>query len=188
MKKTIVSFIFLFLVTPGALFSQDGLIISRTASVTLDSTDSEVLFLEFYSRGSQAFSSTALNPPDAVRINDQLVVSGRIDSLKASNANDSIAVKIEFLDMNGYIIGSVLWLDFGNNNTSASEVKNTYTPFNRSAAVVGTTSATFWCDVSGSLIPAHGLKFTVTHDGFASANDSSLVRLDVAQGVSALRN
>ena len=183
-----ISFWTFFAALLGSLFAQNGLVVSRSASVNLDSTDSEVLFFEFYSRSQSAFSSTAPNPADAVRLTDHLIVSGRIDTSEASAALDSISVRIDFFDHNGYLIGDVLWLDFGNNNTSASEVENAFVPFNRTTPVVGTTSATFWCDLAGLMIAAHGIKFTIAHDAFGVGTDSYAVTLDVAQGLSGLRN
>ena len=184
-----ISFWTFFAALLGSLFAQNGLVVSRSSSaITLDdATATATLFHEWYGRAQSAFSSTAPNPADAVRITDHLIISGRIDSLKASVALDSFSVKIQSLDLNGYLIGDVFWLDFGNNNTNASEVENAWVPFNRSAAVVGTTSATFWCDLAGLMIASHGVKLTIEYEG-ETVNDSLRVTFDVAQGLSGLRN
>ena len=188
MKKNSL-FITILLFVCNNLFAQDGLVLARSSStITLDSTQTVVVYHEFYNGKQSAFGTTAPNPADAVRVNDQLIISGRIDSLKASNPNDSLKISVEFLDLNGYVIGELFWLDFTNNDTSATAVENAFTPFNRSAAVRGTTSATFWCDLSGLLKPYHGLKISVTHSGFESTADSIGVIIDLSQGISGLRN
>ncbi len=140
----------LFLVLPA--IAQDGLVHTWIDSVTLDSTDSEVLYLGFYGRrgtGTQGFSSSAITPKNTIHLTDDLLITGYVDSLKASTAKDSITIKVESLDKDGYPLNDVLWFDFTNNDSASSAVQiAAYIPFNRTTPTLGVTNPTFWVDLT----------------------------------------
>lgn len=186
----IVIILSLCLVLPA--IAQDGLVHTWTDSVTLDSTDEEILYLGFYARrgtGTQGFSSSAITPKNTIHLTDDLLITGYIDSLKASTAKDSIAIKAEPLDKDGYVLAdAVLWFDFTNHDTAATAQQiSAYIPFNRTAPTLGVTNPTFWVDLSGLLKPAHAYKFTVIHTGDGATNDSSRTVLNAAQGLKGIR-
>lgn len=186
-------FILILLLLALPVFSQDGMIVTLTDSVTLDSSDTEVLYLGFYSRsgaGTRGISLTAFVPKNNVRLTDHLLITGYVDSLKANTAKDSIYGQIEFLDNDGYVLGSeIFYFDFTNNDSAASiQYLNNITPFNRSSPTLGVSNPTFWIDLSGLMKPVHGLKLTTVHVGIGGSNDSLRVVYNIAQGIKSLKN
>jgi len=189
MKKYFILFLFLFC---GQVFSQESANFSQMIAITLDSTDSEVFFVEFYSGNRNKPSQTAFDPRDAVRRTNDLAITVQIDSLKANNVGDSTTLKIEFLDRDGYLTGENFWVDFTTSNDSSNAaIQNTYTPFNRTTATLGTTSSTWWADLSALIRPHYyGIKGTLAHTGdlTAASPDSAVYRITIHKGINGFRN
>lgn len=186
MMKTLLFFLLLCSVA----WAQDGTsVLWKYADVTLDSNSTSTLYLGFEGsqNGTQGFSTSAINPYDVVRLKDNLFVYGYIDSTNTaapdSNHTDSLAVQIDQLDYQGYLLpGGAIYLDFANNDSAAALKYNDWTPFNASTATLGSSSPTFGCNLTNLLLPgACGLKFTFTQVAIADTVTAQ-IDLVVVQG------
>lgn len=180
--------VFLFFIfVPSLLLSQNGIVRTYQATTTLDSTDIETFFLglpgdTWFANSGQ--STAAITPSNGVDLIDQLLITGHVDSLKASSAVDSLYGWVVGMDKDGYIVNDTLFYDFTNHDTtSAIQYFDASAPWNRAGvAVQGTSLVQFWIDLSGLLRNYHAFKFGIGRVGDGTSADSVLVTQNIAIG------
>lgn len=175
--------LFLFLI-PTLCFSQNGKQTTwRSSQAVVDSTGTTSLYLNFQSPlGDDGFGTSYSRPKQVISITNDLLVTGQVDSLKASHNSDSLTIYFVPFDRFGNVIPDTLFFDFTNNDTTSAKQYIDWTPYNQAAKTAGTDAATFWVDLSGNLRDYPGGKFVIEQVSTTATTDSTGVILIVAQG------
>lgn len=184
MKKLIMFAIFFLAVNVRA----QNFTYSFSASVELDSTSVDTLYLGFIGEGSgdAQFRTSSVNPKNHQYFTEHLFVTGTIDTVASADGphpRDSLAVMVIPIDRDGYAITDTTYFDFTNHDTTGTKAYlGTYVADNDAAVTTNITPVAFWVDLAGWIRAGYAGAVFYVDQVTTGVNAKSSVTLNVVQG------
>lgn len=161
--------------------------ISESITVIIDSSNtSTTLYYQFSgargrNTGAAGFSTTAFTPKSQVHNSGDLVLYAEIDSAAVASTTDSLSGYAIPIGHNGYTYPDTLFFDFANNTTTTTLQYFDFTPFNTSAASLGTTQYSFMINLTNRYEPCFALKIFLQETAYTNNGFNDTIRLTMAE-------